>query len=210
MGREIGAVGVGEADDGVLDEVVVGIEPVVRGVVGGGAVGHLDEQPARTGDEEGEGVAGGDEVRVERQPHHAQALLDGRLPHRLVPFDQPLAAPDVVDEDVEPAGFARDPIGEGSHGRFVQVIGDHRDAAASGGRDEVGRVLDRLRAALLGWSETTGAAGAPDRRPGGPEFDGDAASGAACRPRDERNAPTKIDIHRQAPASRVRFRVRSA
>ena len=52
----------------------------------------------------------GDQMRIDAEPQHAQAVLEIMLPDGLVPFEQLFAAPDVVDEDVEPALLGADAI----------------------------------------------------------------------------------------------------
>ena len=73
------------------------------GVVGGGAVGDLDDQPARAAHQQRQRVVARDQVRVDREPQQPQAVVEVVLPDRLVPLEQVLGAPDVVDEHVEPA-----------------------------------------------------------------------------------------------------------
>src|SRR5690606_3368024 len=99
-----------------------------------------------------------------------------------VPPEQVLAAPDVVDEDVEPALFVVDALDQRAHLRGIEVVGGHRDAGAAGLGDEVGGVLDGLGAVVLGAAGAGGAAGHVDGRAGGAQFHGDAASGAPGRP----------------------------
>ena len=77
------------------------------GVVVAGAVGHLDDQPAGLADQQRQREVAGDQVRVDRQAQHPQPLLEVVLPHRRVPLEQQLAAPDVVDQHVEPPAARR-------------------------------------------------------------------------------------------------------
>ena len=55
----------------------------------------------------------GDQVSVDGQTQHAQALVEIVLPHRGVPLHHVLAAPDVVDEHVETGLLTTDLIDEG-------------------------------------------------------------------------------------------------
>ena len=50
------------------------------------------------------------------------------LPERLAPLEQHLAAPDVVDEDVEPALLGVDPLDQRPDLVGLQVVDRHRDA----------------------------------------------------------------------------------
>ena len=93
-----------------LGEIVEGREPIVVGIVLGRAVGHLDQQAARALDQQRQGVMRGDQMRIDAEPQHAQAVLEIMLPDRLVPLEQLFAAPDVVDEDVEPALLGADAL----------------------------------------------------------------------------------------------------
>ena len=86
-----------------LGQVVEGREAVVRGVVLERAVGHLDDEAARPADQQRQREVAGDQVRVDREAQQPQAAVEVVLPHRRVPLGQLLAAPDVVDEDVEAA-----------------------------------------------------------------------------------------------------------
>src|SRR5437870_2066029 len=73
---------------------------------------------------EGDGGAGGDEVRVHAHLQHSQAAFPVVLPERLVPLHVAVAAEDVVDEHVEPAVLALDPRDEIGNGSRILVI-DH-------------------------------------------------------------------------------------
>ena len=62
------ALRVGEPDDGHLGQVVEGVQPVVRLVVLGRPVGHLDQEPTRPVDEERQEEVGRDQVGLDAQP----------------------------------------------------------------------------------------------------------------------------------------------
>jgi len=72
------------------------------------------------------------------------------------------------------------------------VVGRHGDPGAPGGGDEVGGVLDRLGAPLLGALLPGASPGAVDGGTRGPELDGDATAGTARGAGDERDAPGQI------------------
>jgi hypothetical protein len=153
------------------------------------AVGDLDQEPARLGDEERQRVMRGGEMRLDRVAQQAQPVLEIVLPHRLVPFEQVLAAPDVVDEDIEPPAFGLDARDECRDLGGNEVIRAHRDAFAARGRDELRRLLNRLRPVDLGFLRTRAAPGHVNRGAGGTQFHCDAASRAARAAGDERDFP---------------------
>ena len=118
-----------------LGQVVEHRDPVPRRVVLGGAVRHLDEQTARLVDEQGEKVMGRDEVGVDGEPEDAKTVVEIELPDRRVPVGRTafehLAAPDVVDEDVDVAVLPPDVVGEVLHLVGIEMVDDGRDAGAA-------------------------------------------------------------------------------
>ena len=180
-------------------EIVEGRQPVMRGVVVGGAVGDLDQQAARSFDQQRQREMRGDEVRVDGEPQQAQAVAEMVLPDRLVPLEQIFAAPDVVDEDVEPAMVAADPFDQRLHLLGLQMVGRDRDAMAAQRRHQLGGLLDRLRALVLGKAVARRAAGDIDGGAGGAELGGDAAAGSA------RGASDKRHFSRQRHGVLLRF-----
>ena len=82
------------------------------GVVVGGAVGDLDDEPAGAADQQRQRVVARDQVRVDREPQQPQAGVEVVLPHRRVPLEEVLGAPDVVDEHVEAAVLGVDALDE--------------------------------------------------------------------------------------------------
>ena len=175
-----------------LGEVVERVDPVVVGVVGGGAVGHLDEEAARAFEHQRQGVVRGDQVGVDGEPEEAEAVREVVLPDRLVPLEEPLAAPDVVDEDVEPARLRPDPRDERRDRLRVEVVDGDGGGTPARGRDQLGGLLDRLGAVVFGARRPRRAAGDIDRRAGGAELGGDAAAGAAGGAGDERDASGQV------------------
>jgi hypothetical protein len=69
----------------------------------------------------------------------------------------------------------------------VEVIGGNGDALPPGLVDQLGRLLDRLGAVVLGALRAGAAARAVDRRPGLTQRDGDAPAGAAGGAGDQRD-----------------------
>ena len=73
-------------------------------------------------------------MRVDAEPEQAQAVLEIVLPDRLVPLEQLLAAPDVVDQDVEPALLGADALDQRFDLVGHQMIDRNGDALAAGRR----------------------------------------------------------------------------
>ena len=109
-GAEILGVRPGHAVHRNLGEVVERVDAVVVGIVGGGAVGHLDEEASRMLEHERQGVVGGDEMGVDGEAEEAEAVGEVVIPDRLVPFEQQLAAPDIIDQHVQPALLGPDAL----------------------------------------------------------------------------------------------------
>jgi hypothetical protein len=65
-------------------------------------------------------------MRVHAHLQHPQPAGPVVLPKRLVPFHVPVAAEDVVDEDVQPAVVALDSCNELGNRGGVLVIDHHR------------------------------------------------------------------------------------
>ena len=136
-----------------------------------------------------------DQVRVEREAQQPQAVVEVVLPERRVELEQLLAAPDVVDEQVEPAVVGVDPLDERGDLRRVEVVDRDGDPLAAGRGDQLRGLLDRLRA-VVPPSAARGCCGRCSRRCARlAERDRDAAPGAAGRAGDERD---------RRPASRSR------
>jgi hypothetical protein len=83
--RKILGMRPGHARHRHLGEVAKGGEPVMVGIVFGGAVRDLHEQTSRTFDHERQRMMRGDQMRVDLQTQDAQTLLQVQLPNRLVP-----------------------------------------------------------------------------------------------------------------------------
>ena len=148
-----------------------------------------------------------DQVRVDRQAQEPQAVVEVVLPHRRVPLEEVLGAPDVVDEHVEAALLGVDPRDQGRDLRGVEVVDRDRDPLATRRRHELGGLLDRLRPVDLGAPLARRAAGRVDGRARLAEADGDAASGAAGRPGDEGDAAFQWSL---MPSASVRVADRGA
>lgn len=163
MRRQIAGMGPGHARHRHLGEVVEGRDAIVVLVVLRGAVRHLHQQAAGPGDQQRQGVVGGDEMGVDRQVEHVQPLRQVVLPHRAVPLDQTIGTPDVVDQDVEAPLLGPDAGDECRDLVRHQMVDANRDADAAGGLDQFRRLLDRLGPGALGRAVAGGAPGDIDR-----------------------------------------------
>jgi hypothetical protein len=160
-----------------LGKIVERREPVVIGVIVGSAVGHLDQESARTLDHERQRVVGGDQMRIDTEPEHVQAVLKIMLPDGLVPFHELLSAPHVVDKDVKPARFGADFLNQPFDLVGDAMIDPDGDAPAARSLDELCRFLDGFRPAIFGWVIACCPPGHVDRCAGRAQFDGDTATG---------------------------------
>src|SRR5690606_34472867 len=129
----------------------------------------------------------------------AKPVLQIMVPDRLVPFEQRLAAPDVVDQNVEAALFGADARDEGAYFIGHEVIGRDGDALAAERGHEFGALFDRLRALVFGGSLPRRPSGDIDGGAGRAEFRRDAAPGAARRPRDQGDLAVEILRHVVSP-----------
>ena len=163
-------------------------------------VGHLDEQPAGPRDDEGQRVVGGDQVRLDGEAQQLQPIREIMLPDRLVPLEQVLAPPDVVDQDVERAALAADARDKCLHFAGDQMVDADRDRLAAELGDQRSGLLDRLAAPDLRRTALGAAPGHVDGRSGGAELDRDFASRSACSPRHQGDFSFKWPCHLRAPA----------
>lgn len=76
-------------------------------------------------------MVAGDRVRLDGEAQQLEALVEVVFPDRRVPLEERLAAPDVIDEDVEAALFVRDAGDQGLDLGRDQMVGGDRDTAAS-------------------------------------------------------------------------------
>ncbi|MDQ0835333.1 hypothetical protein QF032_007177 [Streptomyces achromogenes] len=130
-------------------------------------------------------MVAGDGVGLDGEPQHPQSVVQVVLPDGGVPLEELLAAPDVVDQDVEAALLVRDALDKGPHLRRVEVVGGYGDAPAAGLGDQVGGVLYGLGAVVLGAPLAGGAPGHVDGGAGRAQLHGDAPAGAPGRSRDQ-------------------------
>src|SRR5690606_17376875 len=121
-------------------------------------------------DQEGQGVVSGDQMRVDRQPQHAQALFEVVFPDWRVPFHQQFPAPDIVDEYVEAALLAADTGDEGRDLIRFQMIDLHGYALTAQRIHQLGSFLDRFWPAIFRLLRARGSSGHVDGCAGGPEF----------------------------------------
>src|SRR5688572_20191149 len=101
-------------------------------VVFGRAIRDFDEKSSRALDQQWERVMRRDQMRIDRESQHAKASLEVVLPDGRVPFDELLAAPDVVHEDVQPIVVSADAFDQLSNRVALEMIDLKRDAFAPG------------------------------------------------------------------------------
>ncbi len=85
---------------------------------------------------------GGDDVGVDGLLEHLEAVGEIDFPEGLAPFGERVAAPDVIDEDVEAVMLALDARYDSLHFGGDGVIDANGNAAASCGGDEGGGFFD--------------------------------------------------------------------
>jgi hypothetical protein len=167
----------------------------VRRVVSLGAVGDLDVQSSRLGDEQRQEAVCRDEMRVDREPQDAQADVDVVFPDRLVPLGrsalEDLGAPDVVDQHVDVAVIVSDAIGEPLHLPRIEMVERNRDACSAECGEELRRLVDGLGPVVLRWFRVRRAAGTDHRGASFAERCSDAATGASRRARDHGDSAVK-------------------
>ena len=181
-----------------LGQVVEDRNPVVRCVVIGGAVRDFDEQAAALVDEKWKQVIGSDQVGFNGEPEDPETvgevvLPDGSVPLRRSSLEE-LRAPDVVDEHIDVAVACPDLLGQGFHLVGIEMVDCGRNPGAAEARDELGSLLDRLGAVVVGARRAfapTAATRADDCCAGFAQGSSDAASGASGRPRYDGHATTQ-------------------
>ena len=130
----------------------------------------------------------GDDVGLDRLSEQREPVLERVLPERHRPLGERIAAPDVVDEDVElPAVFALDARQQLVDLVWVAVVDPDGDAVSAGGTDQLGGLLDRLGPVHRRPLSSGGAPGDVDGRARGAELGGDAAPGAPRASGNERD-----------------------
>ena len=143
-----------------------------------------------------------DEVGVDGEPEDPQALVEVVLPDRRVPvgrtaFEQ-LAAPDVVDEQVDVAVVVPDPLGQARHLVGVEMVDSHGDSRATEVGDDVRRLLDGLPTVVVG-PERSRRAAATGTYDSGARFAEGGGDSTACTP-----GRTRHDSHTTSEGVPVR------
>ena len=181
MGVQVGGHGIGEADHGVLGQVVEEVSPVPERI----AVGHLDDESGIVLDHQRRAVTARDDMTEDGALEQLHAPGRGQRPERRSPLRQRVAAPDVVDQNVQPTLFVADAGEELPDLGLNGVVGAYGDPPATLRGHHLRGLLDGL-----GPPGSRGAA--PDAAPGavhgGPrrtQHAGDAAAGAARRAGDD-------------------------
>src|SRR4051812_28053854 len=107
----------------------------------------------------------GDDVRLERGVDDVEAALQRDLPelHLVPPPVEPrVAAPDVVDQDVEPPLLPADAGDETAHLRRFAMIGADGDRASAVAHDQLRGLVDCFGTAFRRWMTPRAAAAAVD------------------------------------------------
>jgi hypothetical protein len=120
----------------------------------------------------------------------------------VAPFDLPegelvrrrdlVAAPGVVDEQIEPPLLVADAVEERLDLRVLGVVAADRYADAAAGGQLLGGVVDRAGASKRRRLAADAATADVDRRPLLAENEGDALAAATARAGDERNLPIQL------------------
>src|ERR1700687_6401554 len=103
-----------------------------------------------------------DQMGVDAQAQYDQAVVEVVFPDRPVPRPrwslEDLRTPDVIDQDVDAALVAADPVGECTHLAGLEVIDPHRDAVTTEFADQFGGLLDGLSPVIVGFAVARHAA----------------------------------------------------
>ena len=175
MGVQIPRHRVGKADDGVLGQVVEEVAAVPERV----AVGHLDDESGVAHDHQRRPVPAGDDVAVDGPLEQRLSLGGGKGPEGRSPLGQRVAAPDVIDQHVQPTLFGADALEQPFDFRLHGVVRPDGDAAAALRGDHLRRLLDRLGSPGGGGFAPHAPSRAVDRGARRTQHAGDAAPRAA-------------------------------
>jgi hypothetical protein len=122
----------------------------------GGAVSHLDQQPARLVDEKWQKIVRSDQVGINGKPEYPETGLEVGLPYRSVPIGrtafQQFPAPDIIDEHVDVAVVFPNLLRQVFHLIRFEMIhrGCNTDAAKL--RNELGSLFDSFDTVVVGSS----------------------------------------------------------
>ncbi len=188
MRRELVAERERHSQHGSLREVVEKGVSVVRRVVFRGPVIDLDHQAPGPLDQQRNREVTGDRVGLDRQPEEMQAVVEIRLPDRLVPLDLGRAE-DVVDQEVEAAVVGSNPSDQRANLVGHQVIDRDGDPSSARLGHERSGFFDRLRPIHFRALGAGGSAGDVHRRSGGAQLDRNAATRPAGRSGHEGDLP---------------------
>ena len=133
-----------------------------------------------------------DDVRMDGLLEHVQAVFEIDLPEWLAEFGERVAAPHVIDQNVESLVAAFDSGDELFHIGWFRVIHAYRNAAPACCGDEFGGFFDGFRAPGSGAACAGTAPGAVNGGTGFAKRDGNPASGAARGSGNQRDAAAQI------------------
>ncbi len=103
-------------------------------------------------------------MRVDRALEHEDTLVQRQLPERLAPLGQRVAAPYVVDQDVEAILLASHALEKRGNLFGLGMIHPRVYSDSASRRDHLRGLLDRFRPVRCGWLAADAASGAVDRR----------------------------------------------
>src|SRR3954451_4442300 len=96
----------------------------------------------------------GDQVCVYAEPKYSQPVDKVVLPYRAIPRRRTtlenLGTPDVVDEDVDRAVFALNPITKSLHRSDIEMVDLNRDSFAAELSDQISGLLDCFGTVVVG------------------------------------------------------------
>src|SRR6202521_4615157 len=138
--------GEGQPYDGNLHQVIENVTAVVKSI----PIGNFENNSSASTEHQGNGVVGSDDVGMNCLLQHAQAVIEVDRPECLAEFRERVAAPHVIDQNVQSLVPPLDGSDQLFHIRRLGVIDSNGNAAPAGGRDEFSGFFDRFRPAGCG------------------------------------------------------------
>src|SRR4029453_18253260 len=151
--------------------------------------GDVHDQPAARLDHQRGGQHRGEGRGTEASLEHQVPMSPLHLPERRLIVERELvAAPGVVDEQIETALLGADPPEQRLDLGVVRMVTANGDAGTAAGGELLGRVVDRAGTVERGRLTANAAAGDVDGRALLPEDERDPLAAAATRTGHERHA----------------------
>src|SRR5216683_2376808 len=130
--------GEGQPYDGNLYQVVKNVTAVVKSI----PIGNFENNSSPSTEHQRNGVVGSDDVGMDCLLQHAQAVIEVDCPECLAEFRQRVAAPHVIDQNVQSLVPPFDSGDQLFHLRRLGVINSSGNAAPAGGGDEFSGFFD--------------------------------------------------------------------